>query len=96
MAQDVAKQLQTYGRIVDYLEELSNDLDNRVNEYVARVRALEAEGMDVSVASKYKSEFWQPNMGNMQQLLRNIKERDIPYMKRCIEGAQMALSNYTE
>lgn len=94
--QDVNKQMMTYTQISDCLEDLCKDLQNRMERYAGYVRSLEAEGMDVKVASRYKSEFWKANNGAMQQLITSIKSRDIPYMKKCIEGAQAALSNYSE
>ena len=76
------------------LENLVKDIETRANNYVVCVQSLMQADLDVNVAQKYKSQYWEQNNVLMAQLRERIKNYDMPYIDSCIVGAQTALANY--
>ena len=92
--QNVELQLMALENLKRELENLVKDIETRANNYVACVQSLMQADLDVNVAQKYKSQYWEQNNVLMAQLRERIKNYDMPYIDSCIVGAQTALANY--
>jgi hypothetical protein len=92
--QNVELQLMALENLKRELENLVKDIETRANNYVVCVQSLMQADLDVNVAQKYKSQYWEQNNVLMAQLRERIKNYDIPYIDSCIIGAQTALANY--
>ena len=92
--QNVELQLMSLENLKRELENLVKDIETRANNYVVCVQSLMQADLDVNVAQKYKSQYWEQNNVLMAQLRERIKNYDIPYIDSCIIGAQTALANY--
>lgn len=92
--QNVELQLMALENLKRELENLVKDIETRANNYVVCVQSLMQADLDVNVAQKYKSQYWEQNNVLMAQLCERIKNYDMPYIDSCIVGAQTALANY--
>lgn len=92
--QNVELQLMALENLKRELENLIKDIETRANNYVICVQSLMQADLDVNVAQKYKSQYWEQNNVLMAQLRERIKNYDLPYIESCISGAQTALANY--
>ena len=92
--QNVELQLMALENLKRELENLVKDIETRANNYVVCVQSLMQADLDVNVAQKYKSKYWEQNNVLMAQLRERIKNYDMPYIDSCIVGAQTALANY--
>ncbi len=92
--QNVELQLMALENLKRELENLVKDIETRANNYVVCVQSLMQADLDVNVAQKYKSQYWEQNNVLMAQLRERIKNYDMPYIDSCIVGAQTALANY--
>lgn len=92
--QNVELQLMALENLKRELENLVKDIETRANNYVVCVQSLMQADLDVNVAQKYKSQYWEQNNVLMAQLRERIKTYDMPYIDNCIVGAQTALANY--
>lgn len=92
--QNVELQLMALENLKRELENLVKDIETRANNYVVCVQSLMQADLDVNVAQKYKSQYWEQNNVLMAQLRERIKNYDMPYIDSCIIGAQTALANY--
>ena len=92
--QNVELQLMALENLKRELENLVKDIETRANNYVVCVQSLMQADLDVNVAQKYKSQYWEQNNVLMAQLRERTKNYDMPYIDSCIVGAQTALANY--
>lgn len=94
--QNIELQITALENLKREVENLIKDIEARANSYVASVQTLMQTNLDVNVAQKYKSQYWQQNNVIMAQLRDRLTNQDLPYIERCIMGAKTALVNYKE
>ena len=92
--QNVELQLMALKNLKRELENLIKDIETRANNYVTCVQSLMQADLDVNVAQKYKSQYWEQNNVLMAQLRERIKNYDMPYIDSCIVAAENALATY--
>ena len=70
--QNVELQLMALENLKRELENLVKDIETRANNYVVCVQSLMQADLDVNVAQKYKSQYWEQNNVLMAQLRARI------------------------
>ena len=71
--QNVELQLMALENLKRELENLVKDIETRANNYVVCVQSLMQADLDVNVAQKYKSQYWEQN----NVLINFVKESRI-------------------
>ena len=94
--QDIKLQIMALENLKREVENLIKDIETRANNYVISVQSLMQQNLDVNVAQQYKSQYWQQNNVMMVQLRDRLKNYDLPYIERCIVGAQAAEASYND
>ena len=92
--QNVELQLMALENLKREVENLIKDIETRANNYWVSVQSLMQTNLDVNVAQQYKNQYWQQDNFMLVQLRDRLKTYDLPYIERCIAGAQTALANY--
>ena len=92
--QDLRLQIQALEQLKIELNGFVKDLENRGNSYYQHVKALAQSGLDITLTKTYESKYWQPDYAMLKQLSEHIKQHDIKYVNKCIEGAKAALARY--
>ena len=92
--QNVELQLMALENLKREVENLIKDIETRASNYVVSVQSLMQTNLDVNVAQQYKNQYWQQDNFMLVQLRDRLKNYDLPYIERCIAGAQTALANY--
>lgn len=89
--QDYQSQLEALRELASHLQHITNEAQNVMRSYAAKVTGLVGSGLPMQVHDKMMSEFYMQSQNLTTQSCAIISDQAFPYVRNQIQGLEQLL-----